>query len=342
LITLPKWFKYLKTRIGILSIALFIIGLTVTLGPLTWQYFFHYERIASHGKGFFLLSPEVPINTISIKEIVIRYISYFGPDFLFVRGDLFTIQSPPDIGQFHWYMLPLMLSGSIFISTKLRTSVAARLLLAMVILYPVAGSIGTAISAHALRSSPGLCPLVLLAAAGAYNSYLWLKKKSLLAPIVAVAVFSIAFVGLNIRYLYRFYGAYNQGQNIFLLYYTDFVEACEWLSGRQDQFEAVFCTTEGLNLPYIVSLVALKYDPNKWFTDPKEYYMKYEFEYYKKYGKIFFIYDSSFVPILENLKQKPVRKPILFIIRPNELGFSNPDHKISLPSGTETLWLCII
>jgi len=341
LLTLPKWLKCLKSRQGKLSVILFISALFLTFGPLMWQYLFHTQDIAHHSTSvlFWARSRSFPA---VLKNIASIYIKYFGPDFLFIRGDHFELQSPPGIGQFHWYMLPLMLSGLIFVLRKLRTSTAARLLLAMVILYPVAGSIGTAISPHALRSSPGLCPLVLLAAAGAAALSPWLNKTGSVVKAAVISLFIIAAVGINIRYLYRFYGEYNTQTSTFLLYDTDFVEACEWLKGRLENFEAVFCTTEGIVMPYIISLVTLKYEPDKWLTEPKQYFTSDEFEHYKQYGKMYFIYDYSFLPTLEKLKQKPVRKPILFIIRPGQLNLPNPVHKISTPSGTETLWLCVI
>jgi len=93
---------------------------------------------------------------------------------------------------------------------------------------------------HPLRSSPGLCSLVLLAAVGAVEAGKWLWQKNRKTAISVFVAFTVAVAGLNAKYLYYFYGKYNNEPWIYHPYHTDLVEACRWLRPRFDQFDAVF------------------------------------------------------------------------------------------------------
>src|SRR5207247_10835042 len=52
--------------------------------------------------------------------------------------------------------------------------------------------------------------------------------------------------------------------------HIDLLEACAWLRPRLDRFDAVYVTGAGMSHPYMYTLVALGYDPRRWFQDSKE------------------------------------------------------------------------
>ena len=134
-------------------------------------------------------------------------------------------------------------------------------------------------------------------------------------------------------------------------FHTDFVEACEWLKPRFNDYDAVICTTAGLNMPYVISTVVLGYDPNRWFSEPREFTTIGEWDYCTRYGKMYFMCDIIF-PSFWHFMNKSLSggqyRPdhVLLIIRPGEVGLPDPNeqilHKIISPDGTEALWLCII
>ena len=157
LVTIPTWWRFIKTRRGLLSVITFVATFTLIFGAMVWQYIFHPEGIARHNE--FLLRPWAATLTFSgmTKNIIMRYINHFGLDFLFIRGDLSPIQSPPNMGQFYWYMLPLMLAGLVPVILRFRRSISIRMLLVFVLVYPVGDILCPAYSMHALRSAPGLC-----------------------------------------------------------------------------------------------------------------------------------------------------------------------------------------
>ena len=342
LFTLSNWLQTLKTRKGILAISAFIITFAAAFGPLAYQHVFHPEGIGRHISH----QPHwVGSATLweSVTNIIPRYIQHFGPDFMFIKGDHFVIQGPPVGGQFHWYELPLMLVGLAGLTRKFKSSLSHRIVLAFVLAYPVGDCFGwNILSIHSLRSAPGLCGLILLSAVGVINIANWLSKQNRNLALTTIILFASAIVGLNMRFFYHFYGEFNRRPEIFLYYHTDFVDACKWLKPRFDDFDAVFCTTEDLNMPYVVSLVALNYDPNRWFNEPKDFYTKGEFDYYTRYGKMYFMYKDHFNPPEEQY----LAGRVLLIIRPGEIDISDPQrqiiHKISRPDGIVTLCLCRI
>ena len=155
---------------------------------------------------------------------------------------------------------------------------------------------------------------------------------------------------MNVKYLHYFFGKYSREQNVYLYFHTDLVEACEWLKPRFDDFDAIYVTTTGFNMPYVITTVALGYDPNKWFSEPIKVQTYGEWDFYMRYGKMHFLYDSSSFPISE-LQKKFAPGRLLFILRPEEYRFiaeieqiDNPAqyvvHRIISPENTDVLWLC--
>jgi 4-amino-4-deoxy-L-arabinose transferase-like glycosyltransferase len=339
IVTLPGWRRILKTRKGILAVAAFGIAFAATFGPLAWQHIFHPEIMARPDQ-YQRMVFAMPL-PLALREIAFHYIQHFGPDFLFIHGDPAPIKSPPGIGQFQWYMLPLMLSGLIFLICRFRHSCAARIILVYVLVYPVGDCFNQGASPHALRSLPALCGLILLAAVGADGAVRWLWKRNRNLATTITVMFILLAVVMNIRYFHRFYGEYNRQPEIYHLYHTDLVEACEWLKPRFDEFDAVFCTTKGMNMPYIITLVVLGYEPNRWFNEKCErFIIEGQDDLYTRYGKMYFMYDELFKPP----EEKYLAGRVLLIIRPGEVELPDPNkqiiHKIRRPDGQEALWLC--
>jgi 4-amino-4-deoxy-L-arabinose transferase-like glycosyltransferase len=336
LVTLPGWRRILKTRKGILAAAAFIAGFGATFGPLAWQHIFHPYSLArpDHYQKMVFAEPAAA----ALRDIATHYVKHFGPDFLFIHGDPYVAQAPPGMGQLHWYMLPLMVSGLIFLIYRFRHSAAARILLVYVLVYPVGDCFNRVPTEHALRSLPGLCALVLLAAVGAVVGIKWLWKQNRNVAISLAVMFIIAGVALNIRYFYRFYGEFNRDTGIYHSFHTDLVEACKWLRPRFDQYDAIFCTTLGMNMPYLVTLVVLDYEPEQWFSGPRDIFnIEGQDDFYSRYGKMHFIYGQPLEPALNALGPNP---RVLVIVRPGELELKNPVHQIYRPDGEAVLWLC--
>jgi hypothetical protein len=190
---------------------------------------------------------------------------------------------------------------------------------------------------HALRSSPGLISLILLSALGAVSTAAWLCKRNRILASAIIAAFLLTAIGMTARYLYHYYGEYNRRTETYHAFHVDLVKACQWLRPRFDQFDAVFCTVNGMNMPYMISLVTMQYDPSQWFKDPHDFFTDGEYDYYTHYGKMYFMYNKSF---LNTLNKLPRHYRVLFIIRPGELDMKNPIYQLRRADGIPTLWIC--
>jgi 4-amino-4-deoxy-L-arabinose transferase-like glycosyltransferase len=378
LFTLPSWWKIIKTKKGALAAALFFIGFAATWGPLMWQHIFHPEGISRHAsyKGGWIGSASF---LEAVKNVSARYIQHFGLNFLFIEHDPNPSFSPPLIGHFYWYMAPLMLAGLIYLIARFKSSVSARLLLAFLIAYPVGDCLVWEGGLSILRSMPGVCALILLSAVGAIEIARWLWIKNRNEAIVAAVIFSVAFISMNVTYLHYFFGKYSHERDVYLYFQTDLVDTCKWLKPRFNDFDAIYITTNNFNMPYVVTTVALSYDPQKWFSEPIEVNTPGEWDIYSRYGKMHFIYDYSNFSITE-LQKKYAPNKVLVVLRPQEflllttfekfkelgklsdepamraaieeLNLEKPDvsklgplaeriiYKICTPDGTEVLWLC--
>jgi len=337
LISIPALWRSLKTRKGIMSIAAFNIGFFAFFGPLAWQHIFHPEGIGRRTQFQKLWEESTPF-LVKVLAVVMRYIGHFSPDFLFIRGDIFAIQAPAVGGEFHWYSCLLMIAGLVVLLWKLRSSRSARIILVFVFAYPLSDCFGRAMSSHSLRSSPGMCSLILLAAVGAVSAADWLRKRNQKLFSTAIVIFIFAVISLNVRYLIHYFGEYNRRSEIYHQYHTDLVEACRWLKPRLDKYDAIFCTAENMNMPYIITLVSLDYDPERWLNEPRDFVNVpgREFDYYTRYGKMYFMYGQSIEAALNAL---PANPRVLVIVRPGELDLKNPIHQIYSPDGKASLWI---
>jgi 4-amino-4-deoxy-L-arabinose transferase-like glycosyltransferase len=350
LFTLPGWRKTIKTRKGALAVILFFAGFAALWGPLMWQHIFYPEGIGRHALFQQEWIGSVPLYE-ALKNMAVRYIKHFGPYFLFVESDPIPYFSPPRMGHFYWYMAPLMLAGVISLLWRTKASFSARVIIAFVLAYPVGDSLVWGTGLSILRSAPGLCALILVSAAGGVNTARWLWSKNHNATIAAAVIFFVAVIGMNQKYLRYFYGGYSRDAEVYHFFHTDIVEACKWLKPRIDDFDAVFCTDEGLNMPYVVTAVVLGHDPKLWFSQPREFTTIGEWDYYTRYGKMYFMCYRIFPSMSEFMSKSLYGEQyrpdhVLIIIRPGEVKLVDPNeqivHKIIGPDGTEALWLCKI
>lgn len=349
-VTWTGWWRRLRTRNGALAAVVLLIAVAVTFGPLAWQHLSDTNAtgIAKRSRATWIWGPDASFGE-KVSSALARYPRHFGLDFLFVNGDHYEIQSVPGFGQFHWYVLPAMVIGVGVMLRRLWSSKSARVLLVWLLAYPVGDCLSShavagGASMHALRASPGMCSLIILAALGAATAggRLWQRRRQ--AAMVVGGVTVVVVLALNVRFLHTFFGDYNHRDKVHHLgYHVHLLEACEWLRPRLDEVDAVFCTTYKMNLPYVVSLVGLGYDPERWFRDERDIRTRGQWDICLRYGKINFMYGGSFQPALRKLQQNGQKDRVLFVVRPGEarrFRFKEPLHQIIGPDGNPVLWIC--
>ena len=330
------WGRLLKTRQGVAASMALAITIAATFGPLVWKHVTEPEVIAKRGQATWVWRGAETAGA-KVLSVLGRYPGHFGIDFLFAHGDRYAVSSVPGIGQFHWYMAPLMIAGLVVVLRRVRSSAGARVLLIWVLLYPIADCFNSHISMHALRSSPGLCGLILLAALGAVYGGRGLFQAGRPGRTLAVALGVAVVVACNVNFAREFFVGYGRKRIVFQGFHTDLVAACQWLRPRLEEVDAVYITTNAMMLPYVVTLVALGHDPARWFEEPRIIHEIEGWDIYERYGKIRFLYGQWILDELEQLSTNGRRDRVLFIVRPGELGLGDPVQVISGPDG---LWIC--
>ncbi len=336
--TWPAVAEWSRDRGGRRALLAFAATFAATFGPLAWQHLVDPE-IARRAEMTRLWEPGTPPAEV-LGLVAGRYLGHFGLDFLFVRGDPLDILAPIGQGQFHWTMLPLLAAGALAAIVRFRRSRAARLLVALVLAYPAGDLISQHVGIHSLRSAPGVPALVLLAAYGGVSAWGWLAaRRRRLAP-VAAAVFLVVMAALDARYLLRYFGEYGRRPEIYHGYHVDLLEATRWLHPRLERYDEVYVTATGMNEPFAVTLVGLGYDARRWFREPREWTRLGDWDVCLRYGRMRFLYGDHWRRHVEAEQADGRDRPVLFIVRPGELGLSEPVHVIRRPDGRETLWLC--
>jgi 4-amino-4-deoxy-L-arabinose transferase-like glycosyltransferase len=335
----PAWWRLWRTREGRAALLLLVAGFAVTFGPLTWRHLVD-PSIAQRWQMTRLWEPGA--STARIAGLVAeRYAIHFQPDFLFRRGDLFAGENnPARLGAFAWYLLPCMLAGLAVLAARLRASWSARALLALLLAYPAGDVVSSNVGVHALRSAPGGWSLVLLGAWGAAAAGLWLWRHQREAAVAAIALFAVAAGLLDGRSLATFFGPMNRDPEVYHAYQTDLLEASRWLRPRLERYNEVYVTATGMNEPFAITLVGLGYDARRWFREPREWARLGDWDVCLRYGRMHFLYGQCWRAHIEAEQADAVARPVLFIVRPGELGLARPVHVIRRPDGGDALWLC--
>ena len=359
LVTLPSWWQLARTRRGLTSLIALTLGIAITFGPLIYYHIAHADIIGKRAAYNWLWNPDDPLS-VRLTKVIGRYFSHFGPEFLWTTGDHYEMLSPPAPGVFnwgtgvlHWYTVPLLLAGLIALVRGVRKSRATRLLLWFVLAFPAGDLLNTAmvltrtasgapltISMHVLRSAPGLNALILLAAVGAVAAgrLLWRRRPVVLA--VTGGVFTFAAVALcDVPFLRYYFGPYGQRPVIYRSFHVDELDAWNWVRPRLDTVDAVFLTGTAVNQPYVVALVALGYDPQQWFHQPRDIRAAGEWDNCYRAGKLYFDFlaDATNAQIVDEMRTNNRRERVFFIVRDGELHLPEPAYMAIAPNGSPAL-----
>lgn len=347
-VTWNVWRQRLRTPDGRLAIGAFLLALVLMSLPLFWRHIVDPE-IGKRARVQGWVWEESDSLLRKIGKVVNRYPGHFGPDFLFINGDNDPAYSSlTDSALFHWYDLPFLVIGLIVCVRGARASPAARLLLAWVILYPVADLLARHSSLHSLRSLPGLPGLILLAAVGVVNAAKWLwQRHPAMAPIGYFVLCLI--VVFNFLFIKQFYLDRNLTAAKFYANQVDHFMACDWLRSRLGGVDAVFWTGSSAHR-YIYTVVCLGYDPDQWFRDVREVVpgplpdgvFAHE-DIYLRVGKLHFMFgDSHSRNALSELLHNDRPDRVIFIVRPGELGLhrnGRPVYEVLGPDGKPSWWI---
>jgi 4-amino-4-deoxy-L-arabinose transferase-like glycosyltransferase len=347
LVTCRAWWRRLHQRAALLAAAGLAIGVGVTFGPLLYYHMAHPEVIEKRG-AFQALWPEDAPLSAKAAAVAERYVAHFDPAYLFAHADHSEIHTAAGYGLFQWYTLPLMLAGLAVILRNLRRSTAARILFCWLVLYPAGDCFYRGLdyqaadgswhnSLHMLRGAPGLVAPALLAAVGAAAVGVWLWRRSRVVGTGALVLATLAAVGFEAPFWTYYFGAHTRRPFVYANFHVALVEACSWMKPGLDQVDAVVISSASMSSPYVVAMVALDYDPQRWFQDERTIRTMPDWDRYVRVGKLFFYYDKGDLAPLEALKAEGRLHRVVYIVHPGETQLSNPVHTIYGPDGRPAL-----
>ena len=292
------------------AIAAFSVTFLVFFLPLAWLHLTD-PMIGRRWEMTRLWEAGTPLLT-KLGLMSARYAEHFSPVFLFQRADPMQFFAPQHQGEMHLYEAPLLLAGIAFTLARVRRSLLARILLALLLAYPVGDLFARHPGPHTLRSSPGIPTLVLVAAYGAVEGARWLAARSRTGFVAATAVIALAFLGLNARYLHWYFVTWDRSPEVQQLYHADLVEAFEWMRPQLARWDAVYVTTVGTNQPFSVALATLQWDPARWLREPRATARTQDgWQVTGRFGPIRFLYDQLWRPELDamNSDGRPQKPP---------------------------------
>ena len=332
------WFACDKRALAALA-----AGFAAFFLPLAWKQLVDPE-MSARANQLWAWRPNASLAG-KVGSVIARYPPHFGPDFLFTRGDSNPWITPPEgYGTLLWYTLPMMIAGVAAIAIAWKKSRAARLLALAVLLYPAGDVLNYHTGPNSLRSLPGVCALMLLAAWGTTQLVSWVAAKSRAAGWILGGATAMVVLAMSMVFLDDFFGAFNRQASVWSSFNVDMVRAFEWLRPRYAGADAVFCTSGNLPHPYIYAMVGLNYDPAEWFRGPMEKiagpapnHAHPGEDVYVRVGKLNFFYGFDDTQRLQ-AAMKNGRAHLILIARPGELtGLSNPALELRDEQGKVTL-----
>jgi hypothetical protein len=84
--------------------------------------------------------------------------------------------------------------------------------------------------------------------------------------------------------------------------------------------------------------VGTEHDPHLWLAEPRDR-RELEYDVYVRYGKMYFMYGDMWLPYLKSITDDDKPQRVLFVVRPGELGLTEPLYVVRGPDGRDALWV---
>jgi 4-amino-4-deoxy-L-arabinose transferase-like glycosyltransferase len=278
-----------------------------------------------------------PWNVV-LQLVAERWGIHFSPDFLFARGDRYSMLNPARMGALSWWMLPGLVTGIALLLARVVRDARARFLLLLLALYPVGDLVSANDGVHSLRSAAGLPALALVVGFGMHELLARLRDGSSLRRGVALVLGLVVAAECG-WFAVRFFHDAVRDRTTQIEYQAALLEAGRWLAPRMGKDDMLFCTTTGMNEPFAVLLVGLRYDAAYWRAAEKDM-IPGPFDRYRRFGSFNFIYDDSAQARVKELSDDGRPERVWFVVRPGEFSLTAPEARFRAPDGEEMLWVC--
>jgi len=213
-----SYFRELKThwKVGLVL----VVSWVGCLAPLIVAVARTPEVLTSRFQTVSVFQDNPSWNTI-ISRVASRYLEYFSPQFLFLRGDANLRQHTGFGGELFRFLFPMVVAGLYCLVRRVRTQPSYRFLGLGLLVYPTAAAL-TEEHLHSGRCIDGVIFWLLTAAIGAH--FLW-QKRDMGRKLLVVACF--AGVIEMALYLKDYFGEYQiRSRGVFNAPFIEALEDC--------------------------------------------------------------------------------------------------------------------
>lgn len=240
-----------------------------------------------------------------------NYLSHFTPQFLFISGAPHKQHHVQNIGQLYLFQAPLLLIG-LWGLFKFKQKFKGLLLSWLFLAYIPVSITGDSIP-HALRTLISAPFYQLVSAFGAYQIFLWLKKRSNVWISFVILVILVLFIWQFKNYLNNYYNVYP------FLYSRDwqygYKQVVDYIGKNESKYDLIIFTRH-YGEPHMFTLFYLNYDPSKYQDNPN--LVRFEtFDWVRvlKFDKFFFPDLGDEGTRFEDIVKLNSGKKLLFIGR---------------------------
>ncbi len=266
-----------------------------------------FDRISIFTKGHGIFDYTI----MFVKNMI----TYYSPGFLFFKGDPLIRHSIRGFGQMHIFHLPFILIG-IYMCIR-KNKLKNKLLLAWLLMFPVAGSLTFSEGGHASRVIAGLPLLIILSAYGLYSSWSYIRNNRRKLAGVFIVLVALIITSNSVIYFYNYFVKYPEYSGPDWLY--GYREAVNYIEKVKDTYRNVYIYDKpDRKTEYVNILFYNKYAPEKFQRD-KFRGSKYRFIRMNADNLLKF-YQSD-------------EKNDLFLVRAYDLKDIKPEHIVYYPNG---------
>jgi hypothetical protein len=256
---LKRWrFSHKSALIGLIIFAVMTIPMIHLMVTYREPMQARYNQIA-------IFRPERSFSDSFFKSIDI-FSDHFSISYLFVEGDLDTLQHPPFGGQLYWVQAPLLLLG-VFWGWRRKDRKPLYFVLAWLFLAALPPALtrpNLPNSPHSLRNLPAVVPFQILTAYAVDR--IWHHKSiKRLTKHVIMFILAILLVVQSTWFLFKYYTAY---PTLVAGRFGDGTKEMINIMDRYDDHYSTVYITDRMGWSYIYVAFFTKYDPKKFISDP--------------------------------------------------------------------------
>jgi hypothetical protein len=297
--------------------ALFAAAYVAFLAPMVISVINNPGCMTARFSGMSVWSDGAPAFDV-MKRILERYMEYFSPAFLFIRGDYELRHNAGGYGELYVFMAPFVIAGFYFIIRNFRRNPYCRFMLLTILSYPAAAVL-TVDRMHSTRCMNGAPFWCILAVTGFY--FIWTCKPRFRVAVIAVLCFSILEVSLYFVNYFGKYAADSRGA-----FYASFSESVEYC----------FKNLSGDETLYVSDSV--------FFQPVDRSFKPYWYVYFLFYGKVApATYQKTGIPEYMRAYDGKICKPGIFIRMNSRISVDAAGNPVavlnteSIPEGSKLL-----